>query len=386
MSRRAARTVLSTIRHSRHSGIVFLILFGVGCANRGEPQHADVGGELSHGDPTMDEPALLASGSGGKPREKAAPLVPPETWPWLTDTEFAEKREEAIKSIGPGTIGLVRDAAAWWQLPRIFPVRSAPPEPNAYGGTPLVADIRFSVGYAPGAPAEEAGLKIPDGVDEIVDVPREVDDEFLERTLPYLPDCKLLQLMFTTNVTDAGVAHIGHLSYLESLVIDYGWPHRYPVRITDEGLKPIGRHPSLRRVLLQGIPITDRGIRYLAESDSIERLSVYSCPVTSECFLLLATMPNLRDFSIGWDAAHVVPETYRPDFAKPISKKVAKAIESMDGRLTSLTFSGLDVHPSFLEALSRVRSLTRYKGPALPVPPNSALEPKVPPDRKANPR
>ncbi|MDZ7619496.1 MAG: hypothetical protein U1E05_21055 [Patescibacteria group bacterium] len=386
MSRRVVRTVLSTIQYSRHSGIVLLILFGLGCANRGEPQQADVPGEVSPGDPNTDEPESLASGLGGKPREKAAPLVPPETWPWLTDTEFAEKRETAIRAIGPGTIQIVKNAEAWWDLPSVFSVRSPPPEWDAYGRTPLVAAIRFSVGYAPGAPAEEAGVKIPDGVEEVVSVRRDVDDEFLGRTLPYLPDCKLLQLMFTTNVTDAGVAHVVHLPYLERLDLNYGWPHRYPVRITDDGLKPIGRHPSLRWVFLQGIPITDRGMRYLAESDSIERLSVYSCPVTSECFLWLATMPKLRDVSIGWNTARVVPEWYRPDFAKPISKNVAKAIESMDGRLNSLRFSGLDVHPSFLEAIAKVSSLTWYEGPPLPVPPDSAAETRVPPDRKAQPR
>lgn len=363
MPKDASREIVAPSQGRMQMCLLLVFTMGAGCGGEQASSGLESGSENGGAMPTACGTAPgAAPNSDVAPAEAVGP-IPPESWPWQTDAEFARRRQDAINRIGLGRVYFALDAVAWWNHPTVLPERSSAPHSDAYGDTRLISAIRFSEGHAPGAPAEDEGVPIPPYVDEVVSVEHQVDDEFLASTLPYVPETKALALSYTL-ITDQGLASIAHLPYLESLQLRYGWTHRYPVLITDEGVKAIASHPRLRRLLVSGMPITDRGIGYLAHNRTIEWLAIYGCPITPDCFISLATMPNLRDLSIGWNRDVVVTESYRPDFSRPISDEVAKAIASMEGRLRSLTILGLNVHPSFLEAVMKIDCLPKhYLGP-----------------------
>lgn len=287
------------------------------------------------------------------------PPLPPKHWPWENDEAFAAKREHAIKLIhdNGGEIRFRENAKEWWG--RSSYGRPFPSDVDVHAGGRLISDVAFAETYITG---------------DIDTVPKDVNDELLAAILPYVPDIKRLTLSLTM-VTDKGLANIKHLPYLETLMLEYRWTDQYPVLITDAGMKPIGEHPNLWEVQLYGMPITDQGIAHLAHSRTIRVLSINGCPITSKCFLSLATMPSLALFSTNRYLPEGIPESYRPDFSQPISEEVARAIESLDGRLAYLLMQEMkegDVHPSFLEAVSKTRSLRHYWG--LPLPTNAKEE------------
>ena len=287
------------------------------------------------------------------------PPLPPKHWPWENDEAFAEKREHAIKLIqdNGGEIRFRENAKEWWG--RSSYGRPFPADVDVHAGGRLISDLAFAETYITG---------------EIDTVPKDVNDELLTAILPYVPEIKHLTLSLTM-VTDKGLANIKHLPYLETLMLEYRWTDQYPVLITDAGMKPIGEHPNLWEVQLYGMPITDQGIAHLAHSRTIRALSIHGCPITSKCFLSLATMPSLGSLNTSRYLPPGIPESYRQDFSQPISEEVARAIESLDGRLVFLRMLRMkegDVHPSFLEAVSKMRSLKHYMG--LPLPTNAKEE------------
>lgn len=319
-------------RFALWSAIPLTSLLGLACNRDESPSHAE------------KAPCGLERIEGTRPF-RAGPPPPPGQWPWETDEEFARKRREAIALIEEegGWIGYSNSAAAWWDYARYYPPRPVPDQLRDYDGEPLIRFVKF----------QETWIEAPD---EIATVPDNVDDELLLATLPYLPDCRLLKLAYT-RVTDKGLAVIKHVPYLARLDLVYGYPQRYPVLITDSGLRAIGRHPSLYRVILQGMPIKDRGIAEIARCDTLERVYVYACPITPKCFLSLTELPALRELSVAWGPDFGVPESYKPHFSDPIGDEVGRALESLDGRLRWLTLDGLDVHPSFLRSALKLTSL-----------------------------
>jgi hypothetical protein len=307
---------------------------------------------------------LSADASANRDR-KPAPPEHSQRWPWELDEEFAAGRRQALTVLDEhGGVYFSQSLSDWWNIGRVD-LRPVPLSLQAPRVGRLVDSVKFTAGSVQGAPSEDDGVPIPDGVDEIVDVPDDVDDKLLLAHLPYVPDCRILVLELT-RVTNEGLGVIKSLPYLDSLFIEYGWTHRYPVLISDEGMRHIGRHPALARLRLRGMPVTDQGIAALSRCATLERLHVTCCPITEECFLSLQHLPKLEVLTIGYSPDVIVPKSLSPDFSQPVSPEVAAAVASFDGRLKVLHLEGLEVHPSLLRAIGKIKSLTYYRGPQLP--------------------
>lgn len=281
---------------------------------------------------------------------------PPNRWPWEGNARWAEARERAIRVIrekGRGNSGahwsvdISRNATVWWNV-TYSPTRAIPDRLKGVT-TQLIDSVTFSPTYLG---------------DEIFGAPTEVDDRFVLTYLTWLPDCRILTLE-QTSVTDRGLAVIDCIPYLVDLRVGYEWTDHYPVRITDEGMAAVGRHPSLRRVSVSGAPVTDAGIAAIAKSQTVKELFISSCPVTPECLVSICKMPIIDTLTVKYEDAIGVPKKWSPDFSRPISPEVAKAVAALDGRLKSLRLEGIEVHPSLLAAIAKIRSLTFYVGPSL---------------------
>ena len=314
-----------------------------------------------------DERVASSEKDGPPSGEKPIPVSlrePPERWPWETDPEFARAREKAIEKLDEhGWVDFTTDKSIWWNYGE-YPSRPLPKQMNVSGVDRFVRFARFAAQTLQGWPEEDGGVRIPPGVEEIVSVPTDVDDRLLAEHLPYLPECRRL-VLHLTSVTDEGLAIIEQVPYLRDLFLCYEWTHRYPVLITDRGMAAVGEHPELRLVVLSGMRITDKGIADISLSKTIRRLEIECCPITADSFLSIAKMPRIEKLDFGFDERKVVPKSMSPDFSRPISAEVAEAVASLDGRLKSLKFEGLDVHPSLLSAIARIKSIEKYKGPPL---------------------
>jgi hypothetical protein len=231
---------------------------------------------------------------------------------------------------------------------------------------PLIRGVWFSyVNTIPVTVYEDRGVKIPGGVEEPYEVPDHVKDDLLLETLPHLSDTPVLCLS-NTSITDKGLSVISKLPYLTHLILGHSWSRRYPVYLSDKGMGFLGDHPHLASVRIEGIPITNEGIAEIARSTSISGLTLFSCSITADCFVSLAKMPQLDFLYLSNSSVIVIPEEDSIDFSQPIDDETADAIASLDGRLTCLYITGLDIHPSILEAVARIKSLEEYRGPPLP--------------------
>ncbi len=321
-------------------------------------------------DPTVDDNEATTSEAKETPSWPLPPF-PPQKWPWETDDAFAEKRRMAIKLIKEkgGVVSFAEDAADWWSKPASIPDRPIPSVPSSGGESPLIYSVVFAPTFLFG---------------EVDFLPEDVDDDVVFAVLPYIPELKSLNLNFT-RVTNKGLAAIADLRFLEELSLSCDWSDREPSPITDEGMKVIGMHPSLRWAFVQRMPITDCGVKYISRSRTIERLVMNGCPVTSECFVSLADMPMLGAFSCNRFSPDSAPESHWHGFAEPISSRVAQAMESLGGRLFCLSIRRVDAHPSFLEAVSKMHTLKIYLGPPLPTPSSAQQEGAVTRDRSNHP-
>jgi len=117
-----------------------------------------------------------------------------------------------------------------------------------------------------------------------------VDDDALAK-LPAFPALKELMPM---DVSDEGFRHVGSCHRLESLVL------MYCRDTTDAATEHIQTLPNLKKCHAGYTHITDRSLEMLSRMSSLEEVSFEGCKwITDAGFVALATLPQLREISIG---------------------------------------------------------------------------------------
>ena len=87
-------------------------------------------------------------------------------------------------------------------------------------------------------------------------------------------------------ITDAGLAHLKGLTSLQGL-------HLYDCSITGPGLVSLEGLPGLRVLQLEGNPMTDRGLEYVEGLTQLRLLGLARCPVGDAGLASLSRLPNL---------------------------------------------------------------------------------------------
>lgn len=140
-------------------------------------------------------------------------------------------------------------------------------------------------------------------------------DESL-RTLSSLSHLREARFDGNRNYTDAGLAHLSHLTNLRTVTF-YGAPItdkgiRYlrasadledlqlgRSQITDEGARQVAQFRKLKTVDLQGTQITDKGVTDLATLPNLEWLCLRETSITDQGLLALHSATALRDLYIS---------------------------------------------------------------------------------------
>ena len=123
--------------------------------------------------------------------------------------------------------------------------------------------------------------------------------------------------------------------------------------LSTESMALIGKHPSLRKLVLGHCRISSESFSQLSASKTLEMLGVVS-GVTPECFITLAKLPRFRCFEI-YGSPYA--------FNVPITIETRRAIESLDGRLETFYVEEYEeiLHPDFVRALLKVKSLKQLR-------------------------
>jgi hypothetical protein len=90
------------------------------------------------------------------------------------------------------------------------------------------------------------------------------DPGITDRGLELLKDCQWIRALHISGaaVTDAGLVTVSQFDQLEELSLQDGYPLG-TTRITDEGLRSIGRMNNLGKLSIWQLPITDKGLTHL---------------------------------------------------------------------------------------------------------------------------
>jgi hypothetical protein len=280
---------------------------------------------------------MLASGGGlcasqdGLVRAPCAPItprtLPTELKPQFDDPAFLAARRRAVDRLKKAGAKILWDEAT-------------------VGGKPqqLVSSVEFDAVYAEGT------------IIDPVHAPQDVDNRLLRETLPYLPELPQL-ILGMTKVDDAGLRFVPQLRHLTSLRVVSNDAKRFPIFLTDEGMDTIAGIPSISSLTVFGARISDRGVEKLARATTLEHVNLLNCPVTSQCLEPLSRLPRLDSLWLGRAYGFNIPESYHPDFGKPITDSTRRALKRFNGRLTELELIGVDIHPSLLDAIGEIKSL-----------------------------
>ncbi len=99
-----------------------------------------------------------------------------------------------------------------------------------------------------------------------------------------------------TQITDAGLAHFENHPNLELLFVISEGKGKLP--ITDAGLASIGKLPKLKTLILGESSITDTGLRHLEPLCELEVLVLQKVGITDDGLTHLARLPRLKKLSI----------------------------------------------------------------------------------------
>ena len=106
---------------------------------------------------------------------------------------------------------------------------------------------------------------------------------------------KTLDLTSNFDLTDAALADITDLPELAELRLR-------TTRVTDPGVKALGRFPKLKRLDLQGAPVTDAVLPALAALPELEYLGLAGAKVTDDGLKHLTAAPKLWELDLGGTA------------------------------------------------------------------------------------
>ena len=125
-----------------------------------------------------------------------------------------------------------------------------------------------------------------------VNVAKTFDDKGLEPLVPVAPQLAWLDVS-KTQITDAGLAHIGKLTNLTRL-------HLEKTGITDAGLPHIAKLEKLEYLNLYGTKVSDAGIANLKGLKNLKKLFLWQTAVTDKGAAdLKSALPNC-DINMGW--------------------------------------------------------------------------------------
>lgn len=108
--------------------------------------------------------------------------------------------------------------------------------------------------------------------------------------------------VFSSHVSDAELAHIGHLSRLEYLILGNS-------PVTDAGLEQLERLESLRALNLQGTRITDAGLAHLEKMPVLHELGLGDTEVSDAGIVYLEGLSHLT--VLGLEKAGVTVVGFR---------------------------------------------------------------------------
>lgn len=310
------------------------------------------GCERGHVDPTS-----LTDRPGGRTTSQELAAIA-ATFQWETDRDVAQRRGAAIDRLSEiGHVDIAHDSMDWVNY-RVVELenRIDVPLPDE-----LVEGVAFEIEWLGGITETDLGVPIPPMAEEPTNLPQwRVNDELLAETLPHLPDCRYLILQGSL-VTDNGIATACEIPCLAELRIANTWIHRYPSLVTNQAMRHVGRHPSLREVSLKCQPITDEGMELLSQSRTIEEVDLCNCPITSNAIISLARMPNLSSLKVGTsDSQYIAPRAYTPDLSS-WTPEIGQALSELDGKLISVTIQNVPLHPKIRQAFENMESVTDFQ-------------------------
>ena len=175
------------------------------------------------------------------------------------------------------------------------------------------------------------------------------DIETVEEQLRHFPELERVQISCrNVRLPDSLLEAITDLPHLKNLF--FGGTASHPSKdgllISHEGLRMIADHPTVESLELNACRIPDRSFRQLGRMKSLRHLDIQGMRTTT-FFQTVAQMRSIRSlFHCGYT------------LSEPADAETLRAIESLDGRLTSFqTEEYASIHGSVLAGLSRVRSL-----------------------------
>lgn len=239
--------------------------------------------------------------TGVKPPELARPLRQDVAWPWKSDPDFLQRRNEAIEELrkcGRLHIEHSKSERTEWLV-------------RTFDGTPT--------------------------------------DDILKRTLPFVPELKRIE-MNPKNISAEGFSQLRQLKYLDELLLNACRDNeKQRVDITAQDLRHIGENPNLRLLVLVGCMITDDELAELANLAKLKSFWINKTGLTPKCFRTIAKWPALESLCC-----------LNEQFDRPIDRETHDAIASLNGRVTWLHFGEWDamaLHPSLIPAVAEIKSL-----------------------------
>lgn len=272
--------------------------------------------------------------------------------------EPPESREEPETSAGPASASAVDEIpykeVVWpWETDAAL----LPKRAEAIGKLAHFRHLSL-MSYEDGAPVSSAPTQT-EALRKVVIFHGDPTDDVLVQTLPLLPELRHLYLGLG-HVSARGLAAVATLEYLERLQLIGGkpassdWREAYspdPARadLTAEALRHLSGHRRLKELSLQAVRVDDAELAELRTLPNLHGFWLNATDVTPKCFQTIATWPK-----IGWvGVAH-------QDFNAPIDPATYRAIASLDGRLTTLSFGEWGesrIHPSMIPAIAEIESL-----------------------------
>jgi len=126
-----------------------------------------------------------------------------------------------------------------------------------------------------------------------------ITDEAVISNLKGLSALQVINIGAGPGLTNAGLAHIARLPGLTFLGL------RYCSRVTDAGLLPFARHPTLRQFYIAGSGITAEGIGTLATIPNLEVLSFHGHTITDDWLVAASRATGLRQLYCGYSLDRV---------------------------------------------------------------------------------
>jgi hypothetical protein len=121
---------------------------------------------------------------------------------------------------------------------------------------------------------------------QLADVRPRIDDNALEQIVSAWPHLESLCVR-SSEITDAGLSHIGKLRHLRHLNVDR-------TRITGKGLESLTELSELRTLHACETDITDQGMLHLGRIASLEKINVNHTGITDQGLKEIQSLPRLR--------------------------------------------------------------------------------------------